>query len=202
VSEALIGGGVGGVLAAAVAHVVTSLFDKAGHSAAWLQGRYGPPFFNVALFMGVFYGGIAFSLSRRKSDAAVGALGPLLGIALPMAFLTHMLSIPEGARGIIPGSPSPWVDIVTLIFVAAVWGTVTALGWRLGGGWRGALGAVLGSFAGYLILSGAAYATPALMRWPVPLHDYLPTPAVLFDGLLTGAGIGAGALLFRRNRNA
>jgi hypothetical protein len=177
---------VGGLLSAAAAHVLTSLCDKAGHSGSWLQGRYGPPFFNVALFMGLLYGGIGFSLSKRKGDAAVGALGPFLGILLPLAVLERLRDL-------------PWVQVVVAVFVAAVWGTVAALGWRLGGGWKGAFGALAGAFCGYLVLTGVSYATPALMRWPVPLHAYLPTPAVLLDGLLTGAGIAAGALIFRRN---
>ena len=182
--EALLGGGVGGLVASALAHVVTTLFDGACKSGSWLQGRYGPPFFNISLFMGIMYGGIAFGLSKRRSDVAVGALGPFLGIALPLAALERM--------GIFD-----WYHLVIGIFVAATWGTIIALGWRLGRGWRGALGAIIGAFAGYLILTGIGAASPRLMAWPIPLYRYLPTPAVLLDGLLTGAGIGAGVFILR-----
>lgn len=191
-------GALGGLLSGAAAHAVTTLFDRAGGSELWLKGPDGPPFFNVALFMGLMYGGIAWSLSRRRGDALVGVLGPFLGIALPMAVMTRLLSFPAAMRGVLPRSPSPWVDIVILVFVAAVWGTVAALGWRLGGGWKGAAGAVGGALAAYLLLAGLQALTPALDNWPIPLYRYLPTPLVLLDGLLTGVGIGAGALIFRR----
>jgi hypothetical protein len=46
---------------------------------------------------------------------------------------------------------------------------------------------------------GITASTPALNNWPVALYKYLPTPLVLLDGLLTGAGLGAGAQLLRRN---
>ena len=183
--EALLGGGIGGLAASALAHVVTTLCDRAGHSAGWLQGRYGPPFFNIALFMGVMYGGIAFGLSKRPSDTAVGALGPFLGIALPLAVLERLRDL-------------DWYHLVIALFTAAIWGTIVALGWRLGKGWRGALGAALGAFAGYLALAGIAAASPRLMAWPVPMHQFLPTPAVLLDGLLTGAGVGVGVFILRR----
>lgn len=198
----LLGGGLGGLLSGAVAHVVTTLFDRAGGSEFWLKGPEGPPFFNVALFMGVMYGGIAWSLSKRRSDALVGALGPFLGIAVPMALMSRHLSFAPAMKGLFPQSPSPWADIVIVLFVCAIWGTVFALGWRLGRGWKGALGAVTGSFCGYLILMGVTYATPRLNNWPVAMYKYLPTPLVLLDGLLTGAGIGAGVHLSRRKNHA
>lgn len=168
------GGGVGGLLASAVAHVVTTLFDHAGRSESWLQGRYGPPFFNVALFMGLMYGGIAYALSRARRDALIGALGPFLGIALPLAVLERLRDM-------------PWVTTVTAVFVLAIWGTIVALGWRLGKGWIGALGAAAGSFAAYKIVQLVSPSTRPI--------GYLPSPAVLLDGMLTGIAIGTGILL-------
>jgi hypothetical protein len=178
VFEAIVGGGVGGFLSAAVAHVVTMLFDSAGKSADWLKGPYGPPFFNISLFMGILYGGIAFSLSRRPSDVLLGAFGPFLGISAPMTVLSRFKDL-------------PWVRTVEVVFVAATWGTMLALGWRLGRGWRGALGAGLGAFAGYRLL---------LLVGPSPAVFYrlLPSPAVLLDGMFTGIGIGVGAYVLGR----
>ena len=40
---------------------------------------------------------------------------------------------------------------------------------------------------------------PGLAHWPMRLHSYLPAPTVLLDGAFTGAGIGAGIFIFRRN---
>lgn len=183
---ALVGGGVGGLLSSATAHVITTLFDNAGRSESWLQGPYGPPFFNISLFMGVLYGGIARALSPRKSDVLVGALGPFLGIIAPMAVLERLRDL-------------PWLRVVEGVFVLATWGTMLALGWRLGRGWRGALGAAAGAFGGYLVLTGLTLAAPELAHWPARMHSYLPAPTVLLDGALTGAGLGLGIFIFRRH---
>ncbi len=181
---AVITGGVGGLLAAGAAQLLTVFADRTGGSENWLKGPHGPPFFNVCLFMGIMYGGIAWALSRRRNETLIGSLGPLLGIALPLIALERWREL-------------PWEYVVITVFILAVWGTIVALGWRLGHGWRGAIGAVLGSFTGYLILQLIQYLSPAIAGWR--LYGYLPPPIVLIDGLLTGAGIAVGIHLLGRN---
>jgi len=186
IEDILIGGGLGGALAAAAANILTTFIDRGAGSEAWLKGPYGPPFFNVALFMGLLYGGIALALTRRRQETAIGALGPFLGILLPMLILTRATA------------SLPWVPVVIAVFVAAVWGTIFALGWRMAGRrWLGGVAAVAGAFLGYLLLQGLAKVFPVLSAWHP--HSYLPTPAVMLDGALTGAGIGLGISLLRRS---
>lgn len=186
IEDILIGGGLGGALAAAAANIITTLIDRGAGSEGWLKGPYGPPFFNVALFMGLLYAGIAWALTRRRAETTVGGLGPFLGILVPMLVLTR------AAQGL------PWVPIVIAIFVAAVWGTIFALGWLMSDRrWLGGVAAVAGAFIGYLLLQGLAKIFPMLSAWHP--HGYLPTPAVMLDGALTGAGIGLGVSLLRRS---
>lgn len=182
--ELLTGGAVGGLLSAAIAHVFTTLLDRAVGSQMWLKGPYGPPFFNIALFMGLLYGGIALGLSRRRADVLIGALGPSLGIAVPMAVLTRL------------SLALPWMQIVIAVFVAAVWGTIFALGRQLTNRWAGGIAACAGAFAGYLALQSLTMLAPGLSGWR--LHGYLPSPVVLLDGTLTATGMGLAVFLIRR----
>lgn len=187
IEDILIGGGVGGALAAAAANIITTFIDRGAGSETWLKGPYGPPFFNVALFMGLLYGGIAYALTRRRQETAIGGLGPFLGILVPMLVLTR-------------ATPSlPWVPVVITVFVASVWGTIFALGWTMSRrSWVGGLCAVAGAFGGYLLLQGLAKIFPVLAAaYP---HGYLPAPGVMLDGALTGAGIGLGVCLLRSRR--
>ncbi len=187
-------GAVGGFLATLAAQLLTALADRFGGSTAWLKGPYGPPFFNISLFMGVVYGGIAWSLSRRRQHALLGALGPFLGIVLPMAVMTRVFPWSGSLE-----APDPrWVNAVVAVYALAVWGTVAALGWRLGGGWRGAALSASFSFASYLLLSLLLRLAPNLAAWPWRAGSLLPQPNALLDGLLTGGGIGASVVVARR----
>ena len=195
--ELLFGGALGGALAAAVAQVFTTLLDRAAGSETWLKGPYGPPFFNVALFMGLLYGGIAVGLSRSRRDAALGALGPSLGIALPMIVMSRLFDLPNVRWG--QQSISLWIPVVVALYTIAVWGTIFALGRRLTARWTGGAAACVGAFLGYLALAAITKIAPAVTGWK--LNAYLPPPIVLLDGLLSGAGMALG-VLFLRGRHA
>ena len=155
---ALLSGGAGGFAGGAAAHLVVTALNRFTDANQWLKGPYGPPFFNLALFMGIFYGAIGLALSRRLKTALAGFFGPLLAIALPMSVMTWTLRL--GSRA--------WVYAVGVIFIAAVWGTVFLLGWMSGKERKrlAGLGAMAGSFAGYLALSAALKLAPGLALWP------------------------------------
>lgn len=190
----LVGGGVGGLLAASIAQVFTTLLDRAAGSETWLKGPYGPPFFNVALFMGLLYGGIALGLSRRRRDAALGALGPSLGIAVPMTVLSRLFDLPNVRWG--AQSLSLWIPVVVALYTVSIWGTIFALGRRLTARWTGGAAACAGAFLGFLLLSALTKLAPTLTAWR--LNAYLPPPIVLLDGLLSGAGMALGVFFIRR----
>ena len=148
-----------------------------GCAALW------PPFFDICCSW-PFCGGIAYSLSRRRGNA-IGALGPFGDcVAANRAERIRDFS---------------WQPIVIGIFIAATWGTIFALGWRLAFGLRGACGAVAGSFAGYLALVGLVKLAPGLVNWPWRVLSYFPQPTVLLDGILTSVGLGLGIYIVRRN---
>jgi len=184
---AIVGGGGAGFAGAGLAHVLSTAADRAG-AADLLRGPYGPPFFLIALYTSVFYAAIGAAAGRRAATAAAGFLGPLLGIAVVLAALTRYAGW-GSPRGL--GGTPQWQLAVTMIYIAAIWGTIALLGalsaatsW-----WRGALAAVLGSLAGYGVLSFLLWAVPsyAKVRWsPV---SFLPSPVNLMDGLLSGAGL-------------
>ena len=73
-------GGAGGLGGAVAAQIFVACAERFGGSASWLKGPHGPPFFNIALFMGVFYAGIALGLLRKPGALAWGFLGPFVGI--------------------------------------------------------------------------------------------------------------------------
>lgn len=181
---AIVGGGAAGFLGAAFAHVLTNLADRAG-GEAWLRGPYGPQFFPIAFYTAVFYAAIGLASGRRAAAVLTGFLGPLLGIALTMAVLTRY-----GGWGMPAGQPSTpqWQLAVLVVYTAAVWGTISALG-ALESGWRGALAAVLGSLAAYGAMTLLLKAAPsyAAGRWDP--RSYLPSPINLMDGLLSGIGL-------------
>ncbi|MDD5303881.1 MAG: hypothetical protein PHS14_12345 [Elusimicrobia bacterium] len=184
---AIVGGGAAGFFGAALAHVLSTLADRAG-AEGLLRGPYGPQFFLIALYTAVFYAAIGAAAGRRAATALVGFLGPLLGIALVMAALTRYSGwgMPRG----LPGT-AQWQLAVAVVYTAAIWSTIAALGALSAGTsrWRGALAAVLGSLAGYGVLSLLLWAVPsyAQARWsPV---SFLPSPVNLMDGLLSGAGL-------------
>lgn len=184
---AIVGGGGAGFLGAALAHVLSTLADRAG-GEGFLRGPYGPQFFLIALYTGGFYAAIGAAAGRRAATALVGLLGPLLGITVVMAGLTRYSGwgMPRG----LPGT-FQWQLAVASVYTVSIWGTIASLGamsaatsW-----WRGALAATVGSLSAYGVLSFLLWAVPsyAKTRWsPV---SFLPSPVNLMDGLLSGAGI-------------
>lgn len=198
---AIVGGGGAGFFGAALAHVLSTLADRAG-AEGMLRGPYGPQFFLIALYTAVFYAAIGAAAGRRVLTAAIGCLAPLLGIAVPMAAMTRYSGwgMPRGFSG----TPQ-WQLAVAVIYTAAIWGTIAAIGAcsALTRPWRGALAAVLGSLAAYGGLTLLLWAVPsyAKVRWsPISL---LPSPVNLMDGLMSGAGLClALALDAKLRRNA
>jgi len=188
---ALLRGATGGFAGGAAAHIVVAALNRFANADQWLKGPHGPSFFNLALFMGILYGSIGLALSGRPKTALAGCCVPLLGIALPMSVMTRTLSC----------GPMAWVYSVSVIFIAAVWGAVFLLGWLSGRDrrWLSGLGAMAGSFAGYLALSAALKLAPGLALWPWRVGGLLPQPTVLLDGLFTGSGMAAGIWLAARH---
>ncbi|MDE2489395.1 MAG: hypothetical protein KGM24_01015 [Elusimicrobia bacterium] len=177
--SAVVAGGLAGLAGAALAHVLTAFVLRAG-GGAWLSGPFGPPFLALALNLGFLYGAIGAGAApaRRAPAAALGFLGPFLGLSLPL-FVISRMSLPSR------------VEAVGAVYVLALWGTIAALGVLAARtrGWRGALAAVLGSLAAYLFLTLVLMALPGYdaTRWS-PL-GWLPSPVNLLDGLLSGAGL-------------
>ena len=193
---ALLGGGTGGLGGAAAAHFLVTAANRFGHAETWLKGPYGPPFFDIAFYMGVLCLGIAFGLSRRAGPAALGFLGPFLGMALPFAILTRLAK-----WGTSPGGAPTyaWVYAVRGIYTTATWGTLLALGAVVVGRdkWRAAIFGAAGAFGGYLVEAGLLRVLPDGLAYWVP--DRLVAPPVeLLDGLLTGAGLGLGIWIVAR----
>ena len=184
---AAVGGGAG-LLGAALAHVLTVLCDRAG-SEEWLRGPYGPQFFNVALYTGVFYGAIGWAAARRLRGLAVGFAGSFLGILVPMFVLTRYggWGMPRTADAV----TLQWKIAVLVVYIAAIWGSIAGIGavcarsTRL----RGALEAVGGSLAGYAVLTLALKLAPGLTSGHWNPTSFLPPPVNLLDGLLSGAGL-------------
>ncbi len=184
---AIVGGGAAGFFGAALAHILTTLADRLG-AESFLRGPYGPQFLLIAVYPSVFYAAIGALAGRRAATALAGFLGPLLGIAAVMSALTRYSGwgMPRG----LPGTPQ-WQIAVALVYTAAIWSTIAIIGALSTetSRRRGALAAVLGSFAAYGALSLFLWAVPsyAKVRWsPVSL---LPSPVNLMDGLLSGAGL-------------
>lgn len=182
------GGGIAGLLGAALAHVLTVLCDRHG-SQDWLRGPYGPQFFNIALYTGVFYAAIGLAAGRRAATAAVGFLGAFFGILIPLFVLTRYggWGMPRGADAV----PAPWKYAVLSVYIAAIWGTIAGIGAAAARGvrWRGVAEAVFGSLAGYAVLS---VALKVFARWANAAWNpgsLLPPPVNLLDGLLSGAGL-------------
>ena len=136
------------------------MLDRAVGSEAWLRGPFGPPFFNVAFFMGLMYTGLGITLRKPYAGA-----GTFLALLLPMLVLT---------RFNLPG----WPYVVTIVYVLAVWGTIYHLGGVAG---------MVGVMTGFLALTVMVYLVPALQTYF--LNGYLAAPTVLLDGAFTGLGL-------------
>lgn len=197
---AIVGGGGAGFFGAALAHVLSTIADRAG-AEGFLRGPYGPQFFLIALYTGVFYAAIGAAAGRRAATALVGLLGPILGIAVVMAGLTRYpgWGMPRG----LPGT-FQWQLAVASVYTVAIWGTIATLGAMSAATakWRGALAATIGSLSAYAVLSFLLWAVPSYgrLRWS-PI-SFVPSPVNLMDGLLSGAGICLALSLdakFRRN---
>lgn len=187
--QGLVRGGLGGLLGGAAAHVLVTLLNRAG-GELWLKGPYGPPFSNIALYMGVLLGTTGLALSLRLKPALVGFFGPLLGIALPMFVLTR-------------AAPAlPWAYAVGALYIASTWGSILALGALLSPErLSGALAAAAGSLAGYLFLAAMLWAVPSYKQVVWAPGALIPSPVALLDGLLTSAGLGAGVALASRRKS-
>lgn len=181
-------GGVGGLLGAALAHVLTVACDRLG-SESWLRGPYGPQFFNVALYTGVFYGAIGLAAARKASGAALGFLGSFLGILVPMFVLTRYggWGMPRTANAV----TTQWQIATLVVYIVSIWGTIAAVGALAARTTRarGAAAAVFGSLAGYAVLTLLIKLAPGLVKAPWNPTSFLPPPVNLLDGLLNGAGL-------------
>jgi hypothetical protein len=184
-----LGGGLAGLIGAAAAHVLATLASRAG-SDSWLRGPYGPPFFTVALYTGVFYAPIgARAAKRAAAGAALGFLGAFLGILAPLYVLTRY-----GGWGMPRASAAgthPWRIAIVVVYSLAIWSTIAAIGAASARTkpWRGALSAVLGSLAGYAVLAAALRLFSGLAAAPWNPASLIPLPVNLLDGLLSGAGL-------------
>lgn len=194
---AVAGGGLAGFFGAALAHVLTTLADRLG-SEAWLRGPYGPQFFNVALYTGVFYAAIGAAAGRRVLTAGIGFLGAFFGVLLPLFVLTRYggWGMPRTSNLVTP----QWQYAVAIVYIVAIWGAIAGIGAATGrvSPRRGAGAAVLGSLAGYAVLAVLLKIFAAWARAPWTPTSFLPPPVNLLDGLLSGAGLCLGLSLDER----
>lgn len=191
--QGLVRGSAGGLAGALAGHILVTAVLRAG-GQDWLKGPYGPHFFDIALYLGVMYGAVGLALSLRPRPALWGFFGAFLGIALPMAVLTRVAH-----WGMETGAPPTlaWYWAVIVCHSLGTWGTTLALGALLGPArrWLGALGAVLGSLAGYGLLQLFLFAVPSYAQGRWDPKSFLPSPLDLLTGILIGTGIGAGIFL-------
>ena len=179
-------GGLAGFAGAALSHVLVILLGRHG-AAEWFHGSFGPPFFLVALNTGVLYGAIGAATGRRAA-AAAGFFGGCLGLLAPLYVLTRY----GGWNG------HQWYYVILAAYVLVTWGTIAGIGAAAAPAkpWRGAAVAALGSLTGYLVLAAFFAVFRGLFRTP-PSPDSL-RPALLLDGLLSGAGLCLALSLDRR----
>lgn len=191
-------GAAAGFGGAALAHLATALFDRAG-SEAWLKGPYGPAFFNIALYTGVFYAVMGAGAGRRAKEALIGFFGPFLTILLPMSVLTRVARL-----GLFPdaGPSIEWKVLVSAVYILAIWGSIAAIGASAVGRrrWLGAGAAVAASLLGYGLLELFLAVTPKALLNPWSPAGPIPSPVNLMDGILSGAALAlAVAFVERRN---
>ncbi len=188
-----------GLFGAGLAHVLTAALDRTG-SETWLKGAYGPPFFNIAVYTGVFYAAIGAAAGRRALEAAIGLLGPFLTIVLPMTVLTRVARL-----GVYETAPSlEWKAVVSVVYLLAIWGTIAAIGAcavtvkR----WQGAAAAVVASLLGYGVLDLFVRLVPSYAKSPWNPAGFVPSPINLMDGLLSGAALTLAVCLVERRNHA
>lgn len=193
---ATVTGGAAGFFGAGLAHVLTALFDRAG-SQDWLKGPYGPSFFNIAVYTGVFYAAVGAGATRRLRETLIGFFGPFLTILVPMTALTRVARL-----GLFPDrAPSiEWRLIVTVVYLLAIWGTIAALGASAAGRrrWLGAGAAVVGSLLGYGVLQVFLNLVPSYAKNPWNPAGLVPSPVNLMDGILSGALLALAVVLVQR----
>lgn len=192
----LVRGGLGGLLGAAFGHMgAVLLLRTVGQD--FLKGPYGPPFLAMALDLAAPIGFIAFALSLKPRPTAVGFLGPLLGIVLPMIVLTRTA---QWGMNDAASTPTPqWAAAVGGLYIVSTWATLLALGALLSQRrLAGALAGAGGAFAGYLLLAALLWAAPSYQQVRYDPKGLIPSPVDLFTGMLTGAGLGAGISLVSR----
>ena len=184
--SAIVGGGAAGFFGAALAHVLATLAVRFG-SESWLRGPYGPQFFNIALYTGIFYAAIGAAAGRRPKTAAIGFSGAFVGILFPMFVLTRYggWGMPREAPAVTP----QWQNMVLGLYALVIWGTIAGIGatasrttW-----WRGIIAAVVGSAAAYGALTVLHFAQWAQGPWSAA--SMLPSPVNLLDGILSGTGL-------------
>lgn len=198
--SAALTGGAAGFFGAGLAHVLTAALDRAG-AETWLKGPYGPPFFNIAVYTGVFYGAIGAGAGRRLRETLIGFLGPFLTIVVPMTVLTRAARL-----GLFPDkAPSiEWRAIVAVVYLLAIWGTIAALGASAAKGfhrWLGAAAAVVASLLGYGVLQVFLNLVPSYAKNPWNPAGLVPSPVNLMDGILSGAAIALAVALVERRMN-
>ena len=172
-------GGVAGIFGAALAHILSIYLNRHG-AAEWLHGPFGPPFFTVALYTGVFYGAIGTATGKRAS-AATGFLGGFLGMLVPLYVLTQYGG----------WTPQQWTYVTVAAYVLVIWGTIAGIGAAAERAkpWRGAAAAVLGSLAGYAVLAACLKVFHGLGGATAGPEGLRPPLVTLLDGLLSGAGL-------------
>ena len=209
----------GGLAGAVLGHLFVTWCLRCG-GEFWLKGPYGPgQFFGISAYLGILYGCIGWSLSGSAGPALIGFLGNFLGIALPMAILTHLpqpmrlflsflASFPDALgrllhwTGLLNPLGLAWTLAVIVIYAVANWGTTIALGAVLcpARRWPGAGAAVLGSFGSYLALKVFLFIIPAAAQGRWRPESFMPSPLDLLTGALLGTGIGAAVFLVRSRR--
>lgn len=185
---AIVGGGAAGFFGAALAHVLNTWTGLRG-AENWLRGSYGTQFFPLALNLGILYCAIGAASGRNAKTALLGFMGPFLGIALPLTILSHLSMMKDLPRG--NAWAWSWFWIVFIVQIVAMWGTVALIGSvsATTRRWRGALAAVIGSLAGYCVLSLFLWAAPSYGQVHFDPKSYLPPSLNLMDGMLSGAGL-------------
>ena len=172
------------------AHVLTIFLVRHG-SEGWLRGPFGPPFFNVGIYTGIFYGVIGAAAGRKGLTAATGFLGAFFGVIIPLFVLTRYggWGMPSGAE-ITPA----WQTVVVIVYALTIWGTIAGIGLTASRTtkWRGAAAAIIGSIAAYAVVKLLLGIFSSWTKTPWDPSSYIPSPVNLLDGLLSGAGLCLG----------